>query len=260
MAIELKGKKGIVFGVSNEDSIAWACAKQASDAGAELVISCIDRRLVDSVKKLIEDHKVNATVSVCNAVVEEDLNRVFEEISQKWGELDFVVHSIAFAKKRELQGEFINTSQFNFQISMETSVYTLTTICRAARPLLKKSEAGGSVITMTYLGSERVMQGYNVMGVAKAALEASMRYLAADLGPDGIRVNAISAGPVSTTAARAITRFPEMLEITKQRSPLKRCIDTVDVANAALFLMSDMSRSITGDVMFVDAGYHVMGI
>lgn len=257
MASLLEGKKGLIFGVANKRSLAWAIAQSCARDGAELAFTYQTERLKDNVTSLASSIN-SSNVFVCDAVDESQVKAVVAEIEKAWGRLDFLVHAIAFAKAEELEGEYIKASQDGFQLAMTVSAYTLTAVSRIARPLLAKAEKGGSIITLTYLGGERVMPGYNVMGVAKAALESSVRYLANDLGPENIRVNAISAGPVSTLAARGIRGFTDILKHVQNKAPLRRNIEASEVGDTSVFLASDLSRAITGEVIHVDAGYNIL--
>lgn len=254
MAQLLRGKRGIVFGVANKRSLAWSIAQAAHREGAEIALTYQNERLKENIDELAP--AVGAKIVLpCEATKEEDLVRVFGEIEKQWGRLDFLVHAIAFAKSDELEGEYLKATADGFALAMNVSAYTLTAMTRVARPLLAKAEKGASIVTLTYLGGERVMPGYNVMGVAKAALDMSVRYLANDLGPQNIRVNAVSAGPVNTLAARGIHGFSEILKHVREKAPLKRNIESAEVGNAATFLLSDFSSGVTGEILHVDAGY-----
>jgi len=259
MAGLMEGKKGLVLGVANKRSLAWAIAQSLAREGAELAFTYQTERLQSNVETLAAT--VNSSVTFpCDATEQEQVQSVMDQLNDKWGKLDFLIHAMAFAKTEELEGEYIKTSDDGFQLALNVSAYTLTRIARAARPLLAKSEKGGSIVTLTYLGGERVMPGYNVMGVAKSALEMSVRYLANDLGGENIRVNAISAGPVNTLAARGIRGFSEILKHVQERAPLKRNIEPAEVGDACAFLCSELSRAVTGEVIHVDAGYSIMGL
>lgn len=256
MAHLLQGKRGIIFGVANKRSLAWAIAQSAFREGAEIALTYQSERLKENVEELAP--QVGAKLLLqCEATKEEDLTRVFAEVEKQWGRLDFVVHAIAFAKAEDLEGEYIKASPDGFALALNVSAYTLTSMARAARPLLAKAEKGASIVTLTYLGGERVMPGYNTMGVAKAALDMSVRYLANDLGAQNIRVNAVSAGPVNTLAARGIHGFSEILKHVREKAPLKRNIEAAEVGDAAAFLLSDLSRAITGEILHVDAGFSI---
>lgn len=254
----LQGKRGVIFGVANKRSIAWAIAQVLAAQGAELAFTCQGERLEDGVKELVATLG-NPLVMRCDVSQPEEINAVFSTLEKKWGSLDFLVHSLAYAKSEELDGDYTDTSPEGFALALNVSAYSLVSLSRAARPLLAKS-GSGSIITLTYLGGERVVRGYNIMGVAKAALEHGMRYLASDLGPQNIRVNAISAGPLNTLAARGIHGFTEILKYIPEKAPLKRNIDAAEVADTALFLISPLSRGITGEVIHVDAGFHIVGL
>ena len=246
----------MIFGVANKRSLAWAIAQSCAREGADLAFTYQIDRLKSNVEALAAT--VNSSrIFACDAVEQEQIQSVMDQIDQEWGQLDFLIHAIAFAKSEELEGEYIKTSADGFQLALNVSAYTLTSIARTARPLLAKSEKG-SIVTLTYLGGERVMPGYNVMGVAKSALEMSVRYLANDLGPEKIRVNGISAGPVSTLAARGIRGFTEILKHVQEKAPLRRNIDASEVGDAAAFLCSDLSRAVTGEILHVDAGYNIL--
>ncbi len=256
MSLLLKGKKGLILGVANKRSLAWSIALAASDAGAEIAFTYQGERLKEKVEALTQELPGSLTMA-CDATSASDIEAVMKQIELAWGKLDFIVHAIAFAKAEELSGEYLNVTEEGFLLAMNVSAYTLSSVTKAARPLLQKSDTGGSVVTLTYLGGERVMPGYNVMGVAKAALDMSVRYLANDLGKDNIRVNAISAGPVNTLAARGIRGFSEILKIVRERAPLQRNIEAEEVGKSALFLLSNMSSAVTGEILHVDAGFHI---
>jgi enoyl-[acyl-carrier protein] reductase I len=252
----MKGKKGLILGVANDRSIAYGIAQVAAAQGAELAITYQAEPLAKRAIPLAQG--LNAGIVIqADAMKPDDLDKLFKEIEQKWGKLDFVVHCIAFSDKNELDGLYVNTSRTNFLNTMDVSCFTFTDICRRAAPLMKD---GGSLLTLSYLGAERVMPHYNVMGVAKAALEASVRYLAADLGAKNIRVNAISAGPIKTLAASGIGDFRFILRWNEINAPLRKNVTQVEVGNQALFLLSDMGTGVTGEVLHVDAGYHVVGM
>ncbi len=254
----LTGKVGLVVGVANKRSIAWAIARAAADEGAQLVLT-YQGRFEEHVKELAEGLATPPVVLPLDVQEDEQIAQVFETIASTYGGLDFVVHGAAFAPREELTAPFVMTSREGFRTSLDISAYSLIALARAAKPLMQ-ARGGGSLLTLTYLGSQRVFQNYNVMGVAKAALEASVRYLAADLGPDNIRVNAISAGPIKTLAAAGIGGFSTILGIVRERAPLRRTTETSEVADAAVFLLGPAGRGVTGEVLMVDAGYHVTGM
>lgn len=252
----LAGKKGVVLGVANKRSIAWGIARAAAREGAQIAITYQGERLRESAEKLA-DSLSGASTFQCDVSKDAEIEACFEAIRAQFGSLDFVVHAVAFANKDELEGEFLATSRAGFQMALDISAYSLTAVARCAAPLL---EGGGSILTLSYLGGQRVVPHYNVMGVAKAALEASVRYLAVDLGARNIRVNALSAGPIRTLAASGVADFGSMLSIFAERAPLKRNIDLDDVGDAALFYLSDLSRAVTGEVTFVDCGFNILGL
>ena len=253
----LDGKTGVVFGVANKRSLAWAIARRAAEEGARIALTYQGERLEENARELAASLK-DPLVLPCDVSRDEDIAAVFAAVKKEFDSLDFVVHGVAYALREELEGDFINTSREGYRIAQDISVYSLTAIARHAAPLME--ERGGSILTLTYLGGERVIPGYNVMGIAKAALDMSMKYLAVNLGPKGIRVNAISAGPVKTLASAGIGGFSKILEHMRNRAPLRRNIVQSEVADAALFLLSSMSRGITGEILHVDCGYNVMGM
>jgi enoyl-[acyl-carrier protein] reductase I len=250
----LDGKHALILGVANKWSLAYAIAEAFHREGARLFLSCQGERQKRAVEELALP--LQARTFTCDVARDEDIARLGEAL-QAAGRLDAVVHSIAFADRDDLGRPFVETSRAGFLLAHDISVYSLVAVARMAAPLMT---AGGSITTLTYLGSTRVVTNYNVMGVAKASLEASMRYLASELGPRGIRVNAISAGPVKTASARAVQGFSAILEAVPQRAPLRRNVDPAEVADAAVFLASDLSRGVTGNVLFVDAGFHIMAV
>jgi enoyl-[acyl-carrier protein] reductase I len=252
----LKGKRGLVMGVANDRSIAWGLAKMAADSGAELAFTYQGEALEKRVRPLAEQLG-SKIVLPCDVTDEKSIDHTFRNIENSWRQLDFVIHAIAFSDKNELDGLYLNTSRENFLKTMDISVYSFTAVAQRAVPLMKE---GGSLLTLTYYGAERVMPHYNVMGVAKAALEASVRYLAADLGKDNIRVNAISAGPIKTLAASGIGDFRYILKWNELNAPLKRNVTIEDVGRSGLFLLSDLGSGVTGEVLHVDAGYHTVGM
>ncbi|MBF0623335.1 MAG: enoyl-ACP reductase [Magnetococcales bacterium] len=252
----LDGKRGLILGVANDRSIAWGIAQSCHREGAALGFTYLGEALEKRVRPLAEKLGSDFVVS-CNATLEEDLTALFEQVRDRWGGLDFIVHSIAFAMKEELKGPFYRTSPEGFRVALESSAYTLVALCRHGEPLMKE---GGSILTLSYLGAERVVPHYNVMGVAKAALEASVRYLAVDLGPRQIRVNAISAGPIRTLAASGIGDFKEILNWNRDNAPMRRNVTIEEVGDSGMFLLSPLAQGVTGEVLHVDAGYHVVGM
>ena len=254
--IDLSGKKGIVFGVANDRSIAWAIARILGQAGARLALTYQNDRLKDRVVRLADT--VDGSIALpCDASDDDQIKSVFEQAGEAFGDISFLVHSIAFANRDDLAGRFADTNREGFRVALDVSAYTLIPLVKHAAPLMKD---GGSVIAMTFEASQKVYPGYNVMGTAKAALEHSVRQLASEFGQDNIRVNAISAGPLDTLAARGIHGFLDMKKIHAERAPLKRNIVVDEVAKTALFLCSDMSSGITGSIIPVDAGYHIMAV
>jgi enoyl-[acyl-carrier protein] reductase I len=254
-----EGKRALVLGVANRRSIAWAIAKRLADGGAQLAFTYQGERIQKSVRELAESVS-SPLVTECDVRSDEDVARVFGEVGEAFdGGLDIVVHSVAFAAAEDLEGRFTDTPRDRFWMALDVSAYSLVACARAAEPLME-ARGGGSILTMTYLGGERAVPHYNVMGVAKSALDSSVKYLAWDLGQKNIRVNAISAGPVRTLAARSIAGFPTMEAIVEERSPLHRHIDSEDVGGAAAYLLSDDARNVTGTILYVDSGYHAMGM
>ncbi|MAS87968.1 MAG: enoyl-[acyl-carrier-protein] reductase FabI [Micavibrio sp.] len=252
----MKGKRGLIMGVANDRSIAWGIAKAASDAGAELAFTYQGEALERRVKPLAE--QVGSTIVLpCDVTDEASLDATFDTLKKEWGSIDFIVHAIAFSDKNELDGRYVDTTRANFARTMDISVFSFTSIAQKAAPLMSE---GGSLVTLTYYGAERVMPHYNVMGVAKAALEASVRYIATDLGKDGIRVNAISAGPIKTLAASGIGDFRHILKWNELNAPLQRNVTIEDVGRTGLYLLSDLGSGVTGEVLHVDAGYHTVGM
>jgi len=252
----MAGKRGLVMGVANDRSIAWGIARSVAAHGAELAFTFQGDALKKRVRPLAES-VCASQVLPCDVTDEASMDSVFDTLKAEWGGLDFLVHAIAFSDKEELKGQYLNTSRENFLKTMDISCYSLTAVCQRAAPLM---EAGGSILTLTYYGAERVMPHYNVMGVAKAALEASVRYLAVDMGTRGIRVNAISAGPIKTLAASGIGDFRYILKWNELNSPLKRNVTTDQVGGAGLYLLSDLGAGVTGEVHHVDSGYHTVGM
>lgn len=252
----MAGKRGLILGVANNRSIAWGIAKACANAGAELALTYQGDALKKRVEPLAEE--LGAIVAGhCDVTDMDSVDAVFEKLEKEWGKLDFLVHAVAFSDKDELTGRYVDTSRDNFLRSMDISVYSLTALAKRAEPLMTD---GGSILTLTYYGAEKVMPHYNVMGVAKAALEASVRYMAVDLGGSNIRVNAISAGPIKTLAASGIGDFRYILRWNEYNSPLKRVVTTDEVGNSALYMLSHLSRGVTGEVLHVDSGYHVVGM
>jgi enoyl-[acyl-carrier protein] reductase I len=253
------GKRGLVLGVANKRSIAWGIARRLAAGGAQLAFTFQGERIEKSVRELAKSVD-SPLVTECDVRSDEDVARVFDEVGGAFGgELDVLVHSVAYAAAEDLEGRFTDTPRDRFWLALDVSAYSLVACARAAEPLMQAA-GGGSIVTMTYLGGERAVPHYNVMGVAKAALDASVRYLAWDLGRNNIRVNAISAGPVRTLAARSIAGFPTMEAIVEERAPLHRHIDADDVGAAAAYLLSDDARNVTGTTLYVDSGYHAMGM
>jgi enoyl-[acyl-carrier protein] reductase I len=248
----LKGKRGLIVGVANQNSIAWACASLLAEAGMELAFTYQD---------VMRDRVEKTTASLPDALrlemdVQNDdhIEKVFSILKEKWGQIDFVLHSVGFAPKAAMSNPFIETSREDFGLALDVSTYSLVGLARAAVPFMTE---GGSIVTMSYYGAEKAVPGYNVMGVAKAALEASVRYLAVDLGAKGIRINAISAGAVNTLAARGVAHFRDLMRITAERSPMGRAIEVEEVAKATVFLASDLGSGVTGETLYVDAGFNI---
>jgi enoyl-[acyl-carrier protein] reductase I len=258
VAGRFEGKRGLVLGVANRRSIAWGIARRLADEGARLAFTFQGERIEKSVRDLAETVSC-PLVTPCDVREDADVERAVREAGEALGGLDLVVHSVAFAAAEDLEGRFTDTPRDRFWTALDVSAYSLVAVARAAEPLLE-ADGGGSVLTMTYLGGERAVPHYNVMGVAKAALDASVRYLAWDLGQKNVRVNAISAGPVRTLAARSIHGFPTMEAIVEERAPLHRHITADDVGAAAAYLLSDDARNVTGTTLYVDSGYHAMGM
>jgi enoyl-[acyl-carrier protein] reductase I len=253
----LDGKKAVIFGIANEKSIAWAIAQAFREEGADLAFTYANEAVAKRVFPLAESLGITR-VYPCDVTKDEDIRNVFSEIGKVWDGVDILIHSVAFANREELKGSFLNTSRAGFALAMDISAYSLVAMVREAYPLMK--DRGGSVLAMTYYASEKVFPNYNVMGVAKAALEANVRYLAEAVGQDGIRVNAISAGPLKTLAASGVGGFHHIASHVESKTPLRSNIEQKDVANAALFLCSDLSRRVTGGVHFVDSGYNIIGM
>ncbi len=252
----MQGKRGLIMGLANDKSIAWGIAKALGDAGAELAFSYQG----DALKKRVEPLAASLgsdTILPCDVSDMASVDQLFTDLKAKWGTMDFIVHAIGFSDKNELRGRYVDTSRQNFLTSMDISVYSFTAVVKRAAEMMPN---GGSCVTLTYYGAERVMPHYNVMGVAKAALEASVRYMAEDLGKDGIRVNAISAGPIKTLAASGIGDFRYILKWNEYNSPLRKNVSIDEVGGSALYLLSDLSSGVTGETHHVDAGYHVVGM
>jgi enoyl-[acyl-carrier protein] reductase I len=252
------GKLGLIVGVANRRSISWGIAHAAAAAGARLALTYPSERLGDNVRELAETLE-NPLVVPCDVSSDEQIAELGARLEQEFGGLDFLVHGAAFAPQAELSNPFVQTSREGFRVALDISAYSLIGLTRAVLPLMQRRD-GGSILTLTYLGSQRVFVNYNVMGVAKAALEAVVRYLASDLGPQKIRVNAISAGPIKTLAAAGISGFSSILQVYRDRAPLRRNIELAEIADAAMFLLGPESRGITGEVLMVDSGYHVLGL
>ncbi|MBO9464647.1 Enoyl-[acyl-carrier-protein] reductase [NADH] FabI [Pelagimonas phthalicica] len=252
----MAGKRGLIMGLANDKSIAWGIAKACADAGAELAFSYQGEALMKRVGPLAEQLGSDIVLP-CDVNDEASIDALFAALEEKWGKLDFVVHAIGFSDKGELRGRYVDTTRGNFSMTMDISVYSFTAVMQRAEKLMSE---GGSALTLTYYGAEQVMPHYNVMGVAKAALEASVKYLAEDLGKDGIRVNAISAGPIKTLAASGIGDFRYIMKWNEYNSPLRRNVTTEDVGKSALYLLSDLGSGVTGENLHVDAGYHVVGM
>ena len=258
MAFEglMKGKRGLIMGVANERSIAWGIAQTLSEAGAELAFTYQGDAFKKRVLPLVENLKP-AVVADCDVANQGSLDALFADLKRVWGGLDFVVHAVAFSDKDQLKGRYVDTTAENFAMTMNISCYSFTAVAQRAEKLMSK---GGSMVTLSYYGAEKVMPHYNVMGVAKAALEASVRYMAEDLGKKAIRVNSISAGPIKTLAASGIGDFRYILKWNEYNTPLRRTVTTSEVGNAALFLLSDLGMAVTGECLHVDAGYHIIGM
>ena len=252
----MQGKRGLIMGLANDKSIAWGVAKACAEAGAEMCFSYQGDALKKRVEPLAAQVGSDFVVG-CDVADASSIDTLFEEIKQRWGKLDFIVHAIGFSDKSELRGRYVDTSLNNFRMTMDISVYSFTAVAQRAEKLMTE---GGSMLTLTYYGAEQVMPHYNVMGVAKAALEASVMYLAEDLGKDNIRVNAISAGPIKTLAASGIGDFRYIMKWNELNSPLRRNVTTEDVGKSALYLLSDLGSGVTGETLHVDAGYHIVGM
>lgn len=251
----LEGRNGLIVGVANKHSIAWAIAESALREGAKLAFNYQNERLRDNVEKLAGEIP-GAKIYQCDVSIDEEIDAMMKNVAADMGKLDFLIHSVAYAPREELTGEFINTSRQGFATALDISAYSLVALSRAALPLMSE---GGSIVTLSYLGAERVVPHYNVMGVAKAALESTVRYLANDLGPRGIRVNAISAGPIRTLAARGVSGISKMVDHHREVAPLRHATEQAEVGDTALFLISALGRGITGEVVYVDGGYNILG-
>jgi enoyl-[acyl-carrier protein] reductase I len=255
MSLSLEGKNIVVMGVANKRSIAWGIARSLHRAGARLIFTYVGERLEKNVRELVESlNDERCLILPCDVTVDEDVSKCFAAIKDEVGTIHGVAHCIAFANKEELQGEFMNTTRDGFLLAHNISSYSLTAVAKEARHLMTE---GGSIITLTYLGGERVIQNYNIMGVAKASLDASVKYLANDLGPHGIRVNSISAGPIRTLSAKGVSDFNSILREIEEKAPLRRTTTPEEVGDTALFLFSDLSRGMTGENLHVDSGYHI---
>lgn len=252
----MKGKKGVVLGVANQRSIAWGITQSLLKQGADVALTCLNDRNRRSVEKLLVDYP-EVPVYECDVTKPETIEATFASLKEKYGEIDFMVHCLAFADKADLDGGFINTSLDGFNLANDISAYSLVSLTKAAQPLMTN---GGSIVALTYLGAEKIVTNYNVMGVAKAALECSVRYLANDIGEQGIRVNAISAGPIKTLAAKGISNFGRMLKIHEKVAPLRRITTQEEVGDVAMFLCSELSRGITAEIMYVDGGFNSVGL
>jgi enoyl-[acyl-carrier protein] reductase I len=255
---DMKGRHGLIVGVANKRSIAWAIAQAAAAAGARLAVTYQGERLGENVRELAEGLE-DPLLMPLDVTSDEQIAQTYAAIDQEFGGLDFLVHGAAFAPREELSAPFLQTSRDGFRVSLDVSAYSLIALARGAAPLMER-RGGGSIVTLTYIGSQRVFPNYNVMGVAKAALECCVRYLASELGPQNIRVNAISAGPIKTLAASGISGFSNILQTYRDRTPLRRTVETSEVADAALFLLGPAGRAVTAEVLLVDGGYHAMGI
>src|SRR3954470_18755880 len=255
---DLSGKHGLIVGVANKRSISWAIAQAAAAAGARIALTYPSERLEENVRELAAQLE-QPLVLPCDVSSDQQIDELAAHVDREFGGLDFLVHGAAFAPAADLNNPFVQTSRESFRIALDISAYSLVGLTRAMAPLMEK-RGGGSVLTLTYIGSQRVFTNYNVMGVAKAALESCVRYLAADLGPKNIRVNAISAGPIKTLAAAGVSGFSSILQVYRDRAPLHRTVDTSEVASAAVFLLGDAGRAVTAEVLMVDGGYHAIGM
>jgi enoyl-[acyl-carrier protein] reductase I len=253
----LAGKKGVVCGVANKRSIAWSIAQRAAEAGAELAFTYQGEKIQSKVEQLAGSLSPSFPLFPCDVGSDDEIEALGQSLRSHFGTIDFMIHSIAFADRKDLEGRFVDTSREGYRLAQEISSYSLTALSRVVAPLM---ETGGSIVTMTYLGGERAVKNYNVMGVAKAALESSVRYLASELGERQIRVNAVSAGPINTLAARGISGFTDILEVVAEKAPLRRNVKPTEVADTAVFLVSPLSSGITGEIIYVDCGYHILGL
>ncbi len=252
----MNGKKGVIMGLANKKSIAWGIANSLKEAGAEIILTAPNERMTDKITPLAAELNAGEVIE-CDVSDVEAIEKTFKEIEARMGKIDFLVHAIAFSDKSGLTGDYKDTTKENFLMTMDISVYSFTAVAKAASPIMNE---GGSMVTLTYYGAEQVMPRYNVMGVAKAALEASVKYLATDFGPRGIRVNSISAGPIKTLAASGIGDFRCIMKWNEYNSPLQRNVTTTEVGNSALYLLSDLSTGVTGETLHVDSGYHTVGM
>ncbi len=253
----LEGKKALIFGVANERSIAWGIAQKLHEEGAELAFTYVNAAIEKRLRPLAESIGCN-NVFPCDVQSDAEISNLYAELTTRWGRIDSLIHSVAFANGDDLKCRFHETSRAGFNLALDVSAYSLIGVARGAYPLMKDN--GGTILTLSYLGAQRVVQNYNIMGVAKAALESSVRYLAADLGQDKIRVNALSAGPIKTLAAAGIPKFRELLGSFEEKSPLRRNVTQEDIAKSALFYLSDLSSGITGETTYVDCGYNILGL
>lgn len=259
MTVSLEGKTFVVMGIANKRSIGWGIARSLHRAGGRLILTYNQERMERNVRELAESLEAawEPLILQCDVADDDSIRQCFQTIKEKVGVIHGLAHCIAFAKREELQGEFVNTSRDGFLLAQDISAYSLTAVTREAKELMTE---GGSIITLTYLGGERVVQNYNVMGIAKASLEASVKYLANDLGKYNIRINAISAGPIRTLSAKGVRDFNTVLNVIEERAPLRRTVTTEEVGDTAYFLLSDLSRGITGEIIHVDSGYHILGL
>jgi enoyl-[acyl-carrier protein] reductase I len=253
----LEGKTGLIMGVANKRSIAWGIATAANKAGAQHILTYQNDRLGENVRELAEQLN-NPVVLPCDVAMDAQIHELAARVTEQIGHLDFLVHALAYAPREALEGMYADTTREAFRIAMDISAYSLVAVSKAFLPLMRDRQ--GSIVTLTYLGSERVVHNYNVMGVAKAALEASVRYLANDLGPHGVRVNAVSAGPMKTLASSAVGGISNMIKLHAERAPLRKAVDLDEIGEAALFLLSPLSRGVSGQVLYVDGGYHILGV